>query len=166
MRQPKLLKNFAIYVDGVDKIGLADTFKLPDLEVQTEDQRGGGLDTPIKNDMGLNSIDCEFTMAEHDPDVIRLFGRKTPFRLMFRGHMEDHQGASSTMVVTCEGRIFRKSPDTAEAGKKSAISFSMNCTYYREQQTGQPLIEIDVPNRKRIIGGEDQLASMRASLGG
>ena len=44
------------------------------------------------------------------------------------------------------------------------MQITANCNKYSEEINGEKLVEIDVLNSIRVIGGIDQLASMRNAL--
>ncbi len=52
-----------------------------------------------------------------------------------------------------------------EAGESSPLTFTMKLDYYKREQNGVVLYEIDVPNMIRIINGKDQLAERRNAIG-
>jgi P2 family phage contractile tail tube protein len=55
--------------------------------------------------------------------------------------------------------------DTVTPGAKAAMTFRFAATAYSYQQDGETLIDIDVRNMKRIIGGVDRLAAQRKAIG-
>lgn len=166
LKQPKVLSNFNLYLDGQSKAGRCDTVKLPDITILTEDHRGGGMDAPAKIDIGMEPLTLEFTMSEYDPAVLRLVGLSSnaPLQLTFRGYTNDGQGDEGNVVIQARGKITQKSPGEVTPGKKNTISYTVNLVYYRESVDGETVNEIDVLNARRIVGGVDQLAAMRAAL--
>lgn len=166
MKLPRILKNFNLLVDGTSQAGLCDQVQLPGIVIKTEEHRGGGMDSPVKMDMGMEALDMEWTMAEYNPDVIRLVGLTSQdnLQLTFRAALDNEQGQTATLVVQARGKITEMNPDATTAGGKNTVSFKANLTYYRISVGGVTCIEIDIPNCKRLIGGRDQLAQMRAAL--
>ncbi|GFR20643.1 phage tail tube protein FII [Trichonephila clavata] len=71
---PKILKNFNVFVDGRGYAGKIDEVTLPKLTIKTEEYRAGGMDIPINIDMGMEKLEAEFTFAEYDSELFRLFG--------------------------------------------------------------------------------------------
>ena len=63
------------------------------------------------------------------------------------------------------GKIKSAEPDTWQGGQKSGWSFTVSLRYYRYNQNGENIHEIDVLNMKRVINGVDQLAQHRANIG-
>lgn len=165
--QPKILKNFVLFVDGDAKAGRCEEVNLPSLELTTEEHRAGGMDAPLKHDMGMNAIEISFSMIEYDPKVLKLFGlrNQASARLTFRGHADDNAGNSQSIVVVASGQIQGMNSDPVQAGRKAGLRFMMNCLYYHLYVGGERIIEINIPGMVRRIGLEDQLEAVRANLG-
>lgn len=51
-----ILKNFNLFVDGRGYAGNVSEYTPPNLAVQTEDHRAGGMDAPIALDMGMEGL--------------------------------------------------------------------------------------------------------------
>ncbi len=71
---PKVLKNFNLFVDGRGYAGRVQEVTLPKLVNKTEEFQLGGLDTPVQVDMGMDKLECDLTLNEYDPYIIKLFG--------------------------------------------------------------------------------------------
>jgi hypothetical protein len=163
---PRILKGFSVSVDGRGYIGRVETAKLPDLNITTEDFRAGGMDAPVEFDQGMEKLDCSLTFAEYDPDLIRLFGllsANTP--IVLRGAVQRQGEDAIGVVVRLTGGIKSITREDWSQGKKGSMTIVANCNKYTEEQDGVVLVDIDIINMKRIIGGTDQLAGQRALLG-
>lgn len=163
---PRVLKGFSVSIDGRGYVGRSETVKLPDLAVKSEEFRGAGMDAPVDLDMGMEKLDIQITLAEYDPNVIKLFGlfsADTP--IVLRGAIQ-RQGEDAVAVeIRAQGGVKNIGRDDWTQGNKGNMQIQVNCNRYIEKQAGETLVEIDILNSKRIIGGVDQLASMRAALG-
>lgn len=163
---PRVLVGFTAYVDGRGYIGRCETVKLPDLAIKGEDFRGAGMDAPVELDMGMEKLDVQITLAEYDPEIIKLFGlfsADTP--VVLRGALRRQGEDDIPVVIRCQGGVKNLSRDDWQAGNKSNMQVQINCNRYLEQQNGEELVNIDILNSVRIIGGVDQLAAFRAALG-
>lgn len=165
--QPRILKNFVLFVAGIGTAGRCDEVQIPSLDLMTEEHIAGGMDAPIKHDLGMRAIDLSFHMAEYDPTIISLFGVKAQEStdLIFRGHADDNAGNTEAIVIVARGQTQQIAPAQVRPGTKAGIQFTVNLVYYKMTVGGAVVVEIDIPNMKRIIGGYDQLAAMRANLG-
>lgn len=163
---PRVLKNFSVTVDGRGYIGRAETVKLPELGVKTEEYRAGGMDAPVELDMGMNKLETTITFAEYDPELIKLFGlfsADTP--LVLRGAIQRQGEEAISVSIRLQGGVKQINRDDWKAGEKGSMQIAVSCNRYQEKQADRTLVDIDVLNFKRIIGGKDQLASMRKAIG-
>ena len=71
---PKVLKNFNLFVDGVGYAGLVEDLTLPKLSLKRDDIYNGGMDLPIDVEMGMDKLECDFTLSEYNEAIIKKFG--------------------------------------------------------------------------------------------
>jgi len=163
----QVLKNMNLFVDGRGYAGDVQEMTPPTLTVQTEEFRGGGMDAPANLDMGMEAMECSFTLTKYDKEVLKQFGlaQGNVMPLTMRGHLESDDGSSEAIVINLRGKITTLEPGTWTPGDKATLQGTVSLRYYKYTQGGEVLHEIDVPGMKRIIGGVDQLADMRANLG-
>lgn len=164
---PRVLKNFNLFVDGRGYAGRVDELELPTLTVKTEEHRAGGMDAPIQIDMGTEALEASFTMAEYDPDLFKLWGLADgkAVQVTARGALQ-RDGEEAVPVVVClHGAVKEAEFGGWSAGEKATPGFSMAVRYYRLTIGGDDVIEIDIENMVRKVGGDDQLASIRTAIG-
>jgi P2 family phage contractile tail tube protein len=163
---PKILKNFNAFVDGRGYAGKVDEITLPKLTVKTEEHRAGGMDVPVEIDMGMEKLEAEITFAEYDAELFRLFGLVdgNSVSVTLRGAMQAG-GEAEPVVVTLRGSFRELDSGNWKAGDKATLKCMMAVRYYRLNINGSDAIEIDAENMIRIIGGEDQMASIRQAIG-
>lgn len=163
---PKVLKNFALFADGRGYAGRCLDITPPKLTVKTDEHRAGGMDGAVELDMGMEKLELTGTLAEFDPEVLKLFGLTTGAvkQITLRGALEGDDGVTP-IVITCRGTWKELDMGTLKPGEKGQLKFSVACRYYKYTSDGQDLIEIDVENMIRNIGGVDQLAALRGALG-
>src|SRR3989338_795847 len=159
---PKILKNFNAFVDGRGYAGRVDEVTLPKLTVKTEEHRAGGMDVPVEIDMGMEKLEAEITFAEYDAELFRLFGLVdgNSVSVTLRGAIQAG-GDAEPVVVTLRGSFRELDSSNWKAGDKATLKCMMAVRYYRLNINGFDVIEIDAENMIRIIGGEDQMASIR-----
>lgn len=163
---PRVLKNFTAYVDGRGYIGRIETCKLPELAINTAEYRGGGMDAPVELDMGMQKMEVQLVLAEYDPEVIKLyglFGADVP--VVLRGAIQRQGEASVPVIIRTVGGVKQISRGDWKTGENSQMTVTVNCNIYQEVINGETVVDIDVLNFVRIIGGIDQLADVRAALG-
>ncbi len=164
---PQILRNFALFVDGKGYAGRAEEVNLPKLTLKTEEYRGGGMDAPFEVDLGMDKLEASATLTEYNADVLKLFGimAGSATQMTFRGAAQKQGDDAAAIIATIRGRIKEIDPGSWKQGEKATLKFAVAVSYYKLNIAGSDVIEIDVENCKRIIGGTDQLASVRTALG-
>lgn len=165
---PRILKNFNAFVNGKGLAGVIDELELPEVSVKTDDFRAGGMDSEVEIDMGTEKMSAKFKLADPDPDVLSLVGltRGNSARLIAKGsYVRDNDGARVAVVAELVGRVKKGGVGQWKSGDKAEGDYEMSVDYYKLTVGGREIHEIDVPNMKRIIGGVDQLAGIRADIG-
>lgn len=162
-----IIKTATGFVDGRGYVGKMRDINLPDLAVQTEDYRAGGMDAPTALDMGMNALETSFVIQPYEAELIKLFGIKeratVPFRV--QAARENDAGNVTNVVIRMRGRIVTLARGTWSPGSVAETTITMRLDYYQEEIDGEVVVEIDVNNYVRNIGGTDQLEAVRAALG-
>ena len=163
---PKILKNFNLFIDGRGYAGKVEEVNLPKLNVKTEEFRAGGMDSPALIDMGIEKLESTFTLLEYDKDILKQFGviSGNVAQVTLRGAMQDESSVSQ-VVVKMRGMYTEIDMGKISAGEKGTLQCTLVCRYYALEIDGEKLIEIDIDNMTRIIGGQDKLIDMRKALG-
>jgi P2 family phage contractile tail tube protein len=163
----RILRNFNLSVDGVGYAGKVEELTLPKLTVKTEDHRAGGMDMPLEIDMGMEKLECDFTLSEYSTDAIEKFGFRTSgaIPLTFRGAAQDDTGTTVAVTVKVMGFIKEIDMGNWKSGEKATMKMSVACKTYVFMEDQLEVVNIDVENMVRLIGGEDQLQPIRGALG-
>ena len=69
---PQTLYNLNLFIDGVNFAGIATQVTPPKLKIKAEDYRGGGMDAPIKIDLGLEALEANFALSGISVDQLRV----------------------------------------------------------------------------------------------
>jgi len=113
----------------------------------------------------MEKLEVQFTLAEFTPSVIRQIGLLAADRqLVIRGALQRQGEAAVGCAIRVQGGIKSISRDDFKQGEKGGMTVTMSVNSYIEEQAGETLVEIDILNYRRIIGGVDQLEGMRAVL--
>jgi P2 family phage contractile tail tube protein len=161
------LRKFVVYVDGFGKAGDCDGATLPKLTLKMDEYRGGGMDVPVEVDLGMEKLEFEFTMTSLDDQVIDKFGLYPGNQKSFtlRGSLSSHDGTSMAVVANMRGTLKSVDMGQFQAGEKMSVTFMVTLDYYKLIRGDRTLVEIDIENCRRIIGGIDQLEADRVNLG-
>jgi P2 family phage contractile tail tube protein len=164
---PKVLTGFNLFVDGRGHAGKVVELVLPKLTIKTEEHRAGGMDAPIELDMGMEKLECSFTLADFHPDTIRYFGlgHNAPVALTFRGALGTGDGLAIPAVVRAQGMVKELDNGSWKPGEKLQQKFTVNMKYYSYSQGGETIHEIDIENMVRIINGKDMMLATRIIIG-
>jgi len=167
MAADNVLKNFNLFVDGRGYAGNVDEYNPPDLTLVTEDHRAGGMDAPIRLDMGMEALEASFVLSDYDPDVLALFGvaegNSVPFTA--RGALESYDGTVTAVVHNMQGKITSLARGTWTPGSKATLTVTIALKYYKETHGDTVIHEIDIENMVRTVNGTDRLAEIREALG-
>jgi len=164
MSYPRTIRNYNAFLDGISYFGKTSKAKLPALKIKTAAFRGAGMDAEVAQDQGMEAFQAELTFKEFLPEVIKKFGRKERLVLRPAAQGEDDFTADA-WVFTLGGRLTTNEFDDLDPGNQSDMKIMMDVDYYRIEKNGEELVLIDVENGKRVIGGFDQLADIRAAMG-
>jgi P2 family phage contractile tail tube protein len=165
---PKILKNFAVFVDGRGYAGKIEEITLPKLTIKTEEYRAGGMDVPIAMDMGMEKLETDMTFSDYDPEIFKLFGiiSGNLVALTLRGALQEPDKTDAIPVVLhLRGTIRELDFGTWKAAEKATLKMAMDLRAYKLVYNNADVIEIDAENMIRKINGADQLATFRTALG-
>jgi P2 family phage contractile tail tube protein len=161
---PSVLKNFNVFINGRGYAGLCDEAELPEIKFKMEEQRAGGMDVPFEIEMGQEVMSAKLTFATYPTEIIRALNSDA--RIQLRGALvNDATRATTAVLVEIGGRPKGFMPGSWKSGEKATGEFELAVDYYRWNQGGADLFEIDSVNMIRRIAGVDQLAEQRAALG-
>lgn len=162
-----ILRKFVVFADGYGKLGEGENCKLPTMEVNSEEFRGGGMDAPLKIDLGMNALSFEFRLSSFDPQVYKLWGLYPGNAKQFtmRGSLAHNDGSPYPAIAACRGNLHKSDADALEPAKKIIHTFTIELEYYKLTIGEELIYEIDIINGKRIVGGVDQLRTDRIALG-
>lgn len=167
MALPRKLKLFNLFLDGESWLGLIPELTLPKLARKMDDYRGGGMEGPVKVDMGQEGMELDFTTG-FDGRIFKKYAAPTASAVLLRfagSWQRDDIGDVSAVEITVRGRIAEIDHGNAKAGDDAPLKVKMALSYYKLTVDNQVLIEIDLLNLINVVDGTDTLAAHRAALG-
>lgn len=168
MALPKKLKNFNVFNDAQSYLGQVPEIVLPKLTRQMEEYRAGGMNGPVKIDLGQGALEAEMTLGGLMPQVFRQYAttRVDGILLRFAGaYQEDSTGTVSAVEVVMRGRYEEIDPGSAKVGENSDMKAKISLSYYKLTIDGVDVIELDLTNMVEIVNGVDMLAEQRRAVG-
>ncbi|WP_262019991.1 phage major tail tube protein [Pseudomonas sp. Pse35] len=170
MAMPRKLKNLNLFNDGNSYLGLVKSLTLPALGRKMEAYRGGGMNGPVKADLGFSDDGIQFEWKTGGLDLISLrqFGavNASSVALRFSGpYQQDDTGEVSNVEVVVRGRHETIEMGDAQPGEDTEHSMTTTCSYYKLTVDGEEIIEIDLLNFVEKVNGVDMLDKHRTGMG-
>ncbi|WLG81049.1 phage major tail tube protein [Pseudomonas sp. FP1911] len=170
MAMPRKLKNLNLFNDGNSYLGLVKSLTLPSLGRKMEGYRGGGMNGPVKADLGMSDDGIKFEWKTGGLDLISLrqFGavNASSVALRFSGpYQQDDTGETSNVEVVVRGRHETIEMGDAQPGEDTEHSMTTTCSYYKLTVDGEEIIEIDLLNFVEKVNGVDMLEKHRTGMG-
>ncbi|AZE54039.1 Phage major tail tube protein [Pseudomonas synxantha] len=170
MAMPRKLKNLNLFNDGNSYLGLVKSLTLPSLGRKMEAYRGGGMNGPVKADLGMSDDGIQFEWKTGGLDLISLrqFGavNASSVALRFSGpYQQDDTGETSNVEVVVRGRHETIEMGDAQPGEDTEHSMTTTCSYYKLTVDGEEIIEIDLLNFVEKVNGVDMLEKHRTGMG-
>ncbi|EPL07405.1 phage major tail tube protein [Pseudomonas sp. CF150] len=170
MAMPRKLKNLNLFNDGNSYLGLVKSLTLPSLGRKMEAYRGGGMNGPVKADLGMSDDGIQFEWKTGGLDLISLrqFGavNASSVALRFSGpYQQDDTGETSNVEVVVRGRHETIEMGDAQPDEDTEHSMTTTCSYYKLTVDGEEIIEIDLLNFVEKVNGVDMLEKHRTGMG-
>jgi P2 family phage contractile tail tube protein len=170
MALPHKLKNMNLFNDGNIYRGKAKSLTLPALGRKMESYRGGGMNGPVKTDLGMSDdgIQLEWKLGGLDLIVLKQFGavNASGIAMRFAGSYEqDDTGEVSAVEISVRGRHETIEMGDAQPGEDTEHSITTTCSYYKLTVDNEDIIEIDLLNFIEKVGGVDMLEKQRSAIG-
>ena len=165
----RVLKDAAVYINTVSMVGMAKSITLPVIERTTEDHETLAMIGTIAVNVGFNAMETTISWEGWGPEIARIaYNTEAKVDLQCRGIIEDLTGntkVETSCIVYLKG-VFRSTEDGSfEAKSKATRESVLNIHYYKEEQEGQPEVELDFANNIYKVGGVDLNANRNRILG-
>ena len=168
MAMPRKLKNFNVFYNGDNYIGRCAEVELPKLTRKTEDLQAGGMNGPVKVDLGMEGLEINHTWAGFESEIYRQFGIPTADGVLLRfsgAYQRDDTAEVDAVEIVVRGRHTEIDPGSAKAGDDTELKVKSDLSYYKLTVNGETLVEIDLINFVENVGGIDRLDAFRLAMG-
>ncbi|WP_294266419.1 phage major tail tube protein [uncultured Sphingomonas sp.] len=167
MAFPSKLKQMALYNEGV---WLAETVSItvPKLTRKLEEVRTGGMNRPIKVDMGGEALEMEATYGGPVRAVLEQAGQLNLAGIQQRfvgSFQNDDTGAIDQVEIVVRGRHEEIDMGDWKPGDDSEFKVKSALSYYKLLWNGVRVIESDPLGMVEFMGGVDMMAGHRRALG-
>jgi P2 family phage contractile tail tube protein len=163
-----ILLDFTVWLRDQGMIGESPSFQPPEIKIQTEEFRGGGMDMAVDIPMGVEKINFDFDVHVWNPNIFNELGygpNSMNVPLMFRGYLQTPNGQEKSVIITTECLIKEIKPSKVQPGKKTEINVSVGAHYYQHTVENEVLNEISAFDKVFIVDGVDRSKRARQILG-
>lgn len=168
MALPRDTKAWNVFIDGRGFAGEASEVTPPKLTRKMDEWRGGGMDAPVKIDLGQEAMQGTVKIRGDSPELLKKWGVTTHdgvgMRLR-RAIKSDSGGQVQAVEEVWRGRFSEIDQGSYKSGDPNEKSYMAELSYYRHTIDGQVIMEIDVVNMICIVDGVDVLQAQRDALG-
>jgi P2 family phage contractile tail tube protein len=170
MAMPRKLKNMNLFNDANSYLGVAKSVTPPKLGRKMEGYRGGGMNGPVKADLGFSDdgIQIDWTLGGLDLIALKQFGAVKADGVPLRwvgAYQQDDTGEVVAVEIVVRGRHEEIDMGDAAPGEDTEHKISTTCSYYKLIVDGEEVIEIDLLNFIEKVNGVDMLEAQRNALG-
>ena len=165
---PNEVKDWNLFIDGLNYSGRIDEITLPTLTRKTEEYFAGGMIAPVELDMGMEKLEMDFTLREYNPEVLAYFADPAISAITMRcTAVTFHEGSTNTnsVEIVFRGRWRSLEQGTLKRGESATLKVGVALAYYKYSHNGTALIEIDPVNYIETINGVDRAKARRTALG-
>ena len=162
------LKSVSVTVNGEILLGVVDKVDIPEMELETEEVRLGGMDTYLKVETGQSAMECTVTLKGIHSVLATAWGTGVPdTRIEVRGAREDYNGNVTQVKYIMVGlaTAYRHADALEGRGELPTTELVINPNYYEHSIDGQVEQKIDVLNMIREVAGNDRLERIREVIG-
>ncbi len=163
---PQVIRGMNLFADGNGYAGVVEEITPPKLTLKTEEFKAGGMDMPLELDMGMEKLECNFTVADYDANLFKAYGL-APGKMInvtLRGAFEK-DGEISEVTMILSGTWKEVDMGTWKAGEKAQLKIAVALKKYELKIDGEEQVFIDVEGMVRRVVGTDVLEATRNAIG-
>ncbi|SHO57782.1 phage major tail tube protein [Vibrio quintilis] len=166
---PQVIRGMSLFVgsgnDARGYAGVIEEVTPPKMTIKTEEFRAGGMDAPLEIDLGMNKLECSFTIANYDPTLFKAYGL-VPGEMVtctLKGAIEE-DGTTVPVEMTMTGSWKEVDFGSWKSGQKVQLKVAIALKNYKLQINGEEQLFIDVQGMIRRVKGTDKLEATRKAL--
>src|ERR1700747_1033354 len=108
LRDSNIFQDFTVWIQDVGKIGEAPEFQPPEINISTEEFRGGGMDGTVEIPFGIEKIEFDFSLHTWDEDIWSNLGYgpgSLDVPIWFRGYLLTPMGIEKSVLIETRSLI-------------------------------------------------------------
>lgn len=155
LRDGNILRDFGVFLNSYGMIGTCPSFSPPEIKVQVEEFRGGGMDAVVEVPMGIEKLECEFDLHVWDQAALSTLGfgpGRQDVILRMAGYLLSPLGTEQPAEVVLQGFVREMNAGKIEPGSKSEWTIAFSAHYYHLMVAGEITTLIDIYNKSVQYG--------------
>ena len=167
MALPKALHGLSVYVDGIDYLGVAESFTPPDIVLETEESNQPGHGGVIQIPTGrLEELEATFTMGDSFPALEALVGRPSAADTQVLFVRVTTDGVNTrTVEYEISGLWTRQAiGEVAGGGGGGRCEYTISVRVLTHRIDGAEKRHIDIEGNVHRIDGQDVNNSLSTAL--
>lgn len=168
LRDSFILTDFTVWINNVGKIGESPGFQPPNIKLQVEEFRGGGMDVTVEIPFGIEKIEFEFDLHTWDADVFQSMGYgpgELDCPINFQGYLKSPYKADGKVLIKTKSLIKEIKPSKVQTGKKTELTVNCVAHQYEHYINDKEIEFVSAFDKVYRIGGTDKNTAARAALG-
>lgn len=162
--------NANVYLDGVNLLGQAAEFKMPEIEISLDEHKGLGMVGTIKLPSGVEALEGEITWNSVYPDVAaKAYNPFKAAQLMVRGNLQtfNAQGLAQEvpLVITVAAMFSKNALGTFKPKEKNEPATTFQTHEVRSVVDGRELLYYNAFTNTYRVNGMDALEQYRRNIG-
>ena len=162
------LKAVSVIVNGEILLGTVDEVDVPEMELETEEVRLGGMDGTLDVETGQVKMEATIKVKGIHKVLAGAWGTGVPnTRIEVRGAREDYDGNVTPVKYLMVGlaTMYNHADALQGRGELPTTELKINPNFYQHEIDGEVIHTIDILNMIREVEGNDRLAAIRAAIG-
>lgn len=169
MANTKVLKDAVVYINTITCLGVASTVTLPTIERTTADHETLGMPGTVRVGVGFEAMEATIAWQGWTAQIAKVaYNTEALVDLQIRAMIEDVSGVTVTRVpciVYLKGRFRSTQGGEYNAKALATRESTLDIQYFKEEISGESIVEIDVVNNTHKVGGADLNAQRNQILG-
>lgn len=167
----KKITNANVYVNGGNLLGKVSEATMPDITMKQIDHGPLGLHGTMSLPVGFDKMEMSMKWTSFFNDVmVQVADGYTSLTGQMRSSQETYDSGGGRSAEEAFVYQFRGRPSNIPTGsfkqhENAEGETKVQLDYLKLEIAGATIYEIDIPNNKYIVNGEDKLATYRANLG-
>ncbi|MBC7952244.1 MAG: phage major tail tube protein [Rhodospirillaceae bacterium] len=157
--------DFNVFIGGISQAGRVQSFKHPDIEFKTDDANLAGVLGEVSIPLDLKAMKCELVLKDVNRTLMGRLGKTDNTPLVIRAAARSLDDTVDSLKITINGRFNKLESGEWKPGEAATQKYAIDLDYYKYEDGGEVVYEIDKLNNVLIVDGTDLWQGMRAALG-